>query len=60
MDVLLTILGAILFVLGWIAGKAALAIHWMWHAFGADWVWHAMKVGFVDARKPRKKKPPKS
>jgi uncharacterized membrane protein YciS (DUF1049 family) len=47
MEILLTVLAAILFAFGWIAGKIALAV---------QWIWHALRVGFVDARKPRKKK----
>lgn len=41
----LTVLAAILWLLGWLAGKVAGAFVWMWFA---------IKVGWIDARSPRK------
>jgi hypothetical protein len=42
MRILLTCLAAVLYVLGWVAGKVALMTGWLWAGF---------MVGFDDARR---------
>lgn len=42
MRILLTVLAAVLYVIGWIAGKVSLM-------FG--WAWSAIAVGYSDARR---------
>jgi len=50
---LLTALAVVFFVIGWIAGKIALALSWTAKKVAHSWMGAAIKVGWIDAQKRR-------